>query len=257
MSRKWLLPFLPLALLLAKSAAQDTIVFENKIRLPILIVEERDDEILYRRPIFPKGPIYVIRKRFVSEVEYEDPASRSSKYKPSPHRPGRDLDVWVTPLSNPLETKGLLHHLDDTTLMVRKKTGWLEAGGKVNPEEVKVFPYENIHLIKVRKRNQIRQFAIWGAVGGFAIGFVGGLLFANDSPPCKPLVDGGGCDASLHSPRNKLEKSLALGFGMGAGGALTGATFGALRVTYNISGKKDNFNRTIPKLERQSRMQSK
>ncbi|MFQ5447684.1 MAG: hypothetical protein ACE5FF_12195 [Saprospiraceae bacterium] len=256
MNRTLIIPHVLLFCLAATGAiSQDTLVFENQWRYPVVVEEEHEQEVIYRKPGIVNSPLYIIEKRFITNISYQDPEAGKALFKPTPPN-ARKLDVWVTSVDSKKPTKGLMLHLDDTTLQVRQKIGILKGSGGAKTELVRIFPYQKIHKIEIRRRNQIRQYALWGAAGGFITGTLTGLLFFKNAPPCdSAVIDGVPCDQSLGTPFNKWEKSFLLGFGAAGGGFLTGGAAGAIRITFLIGGKKDNFNQTIPKLRRQARLQ--
>jgi len=256
MNSKIIIPAVLLFLVVALCAnAQDTLVFENRWQYPVVVEEEHEDEVIYRKPGIENSPLYIIEKRFITHVGYQDSDAGKARFKPTPPN-ARKLDVWVTSLDSFKVTKGLVLHLDDTTLQVRQKIGFLEGSGGAKTELVHIFPYQMIEKIEIRRRNKVGQYALWGAVGGFVSGVFGGLIFFKDNSPCDAsIIDGAPCDESLGSPFTKWEKSMLLGLGGAAGGFLAGGVTGSIRVSFFIGGKRDIFNQTIPRLKRQARLQ--
>ncbi len=256
MSWKTIIPPAVLILWMALCAdAQDTLVFENQWRYPVTVEEEHEDEVIYRKPGIENSPLYVIETRFITHIGYGDPVAGKAKFKPTPPN-ARKLDIWITSLDSFKVTKGLMLHLNDTSLQVKQKIGLLKGSGGARTGLVHVFPYHQIQKIEIRRRNKIGQYALWGAAGGFVTGVFGGLLFAKDNPPCDgSVIDGKPCDDSLNSPFTKWEKSMLLGLGGAAGGFLGGGAIGSIRVSFLIGGKRDIYNQTIPRLKRQARRQ--
>lgn len=241
-----------------RSTAQDTIWFEGKTPLQVDIIEERDGEVLYKKFNTPKSPTYILRKRFISEVAYQDPEARKLKYKPSTNDRSNDLEVWVNKMDGISKAHGLLHQLNDTTMLLRKKTIMQAGNSNINPDIVFLYPYQNIRSIEYRKRKKMRRYALWGAAGGFLVGTLTGLAIFEDTKPCDPnLPDGPKCDESLSSPRSKLEKSLTLGFASGGAGFLAGGMIGSVKVRIPIGGSRDRYNQAIPRLEREQDRQRK
>jgi hypothetical protein len=238
-----------------RANAQDTLVFENHWRYPVTVEEEYEDEVIYRKPGIANSPLYIIEKRFISRIEYQDPEAGRARFRATPPN-ARRLDVWVTSIDSFKVTNGLMLHLDDTTLQVRRKIGLLQGSGGAKTELVHIFPYQKIQKIEMRRRNKIGEYAAWGAAGGFVAGALGGLIFFKNNPPCDAsIIDGAPCDESLGSPFTKWEKSMLLGLGGAAGGFLGGGAIGSIRVSFLIGGKRDIFNQTIPRLRRQARLQ--
>ncbi len=238
-----------------KTLAQDTIFFENKTPYPVIIEEENEEEVIYRRYGEKNSPRFKLRKRFITAIKYEDSESAKLKFKSKPLSTSRQLDIWVSAVDSSGTVKGLLHRLNDSTLYLRKKSTLLE-GGTVNTDLLYVFPYNKIHLIHVQRRNTIQRNALWGAAGGFALGTITGLIIFKNEPPCEPVgPNGTPCDGSLSSPRTKWEKSLLLGSFSAGGGFLAGGLSGAVRVKIPIAGRKDAYNAAIPILERMAKVQ--
>jgi hypothetical protein len=259
MKQKYLLQLLvPFCFFCKKtSAQQDTLVFERNWKFPVQIEEVRENEIIYKRPDVLNSPRYSIQRRFITEIEYKDPADSLLKFRPTKVKLSRQLETWVTLSKVSTKITGVLHHVNDSTLMIRRHAKLLEKSHGLGTEVVYVFPYQDIHKIEVRRRNKMRQYAVWGAIGGLAAGTLTGLAIFKDAPPCDPnQIDGRICDESLFSPQTKWEKSLTLGFATGAVGFVGGGIAGSAKLTFSIGGQKDAFNRAIPKLE-QMDLQSK
>jgi hypothetical protein len=234
------------------------LVFENSWKLNVQIVEENEEQVFYRKPGLVKSPLYVIDKRFITGVDYQYPDSAKFKFKPLPFVTGRHLELWVSFEDKAGQAKGVFHSISDSALYLRRQANMFVGKKKVRSESLEVFPHGRIHEIKVRKRNQMLQYSAWGALGGFAAGTLTGLIIFKNTPPCDTsFIDGRPCDSSLSSPRTKFEKSLLLGFNAAGAGFIGGGIAGAIRISFPIGGKKDAFNRTIPKLQRLARQQQK
>lgn len=235
--------------------AQDTLVFEDKWHFPVVIEEERETEVFYRRADLPHSPLYVIEKRFITMIQYEDPEAGKEKFKFTPIT-GRSLDVWVTKLDTDKPLKGVLLNLDDSILYVRKKTSILEGNTASKTDAIYILPYQNIEVIELRRRNKISKFSLWGLAGGFTLGTLTGLLIFEDNPPCDPSnIDGRPCDESLISPKTKEEKSLLFGLASATGGWLAGTIIGSIRVKFDINGKRRAYDKAVPQLKQQMRLQ--
>lgn len=232
-----------------KTDAQDTLIFEGKWPYLVHIERETETKVFYKKLSERDTGLYFIEKRFISGVTYRNPANRKFQHEPIDARP---LDVWVTAFDNSTVVKGSLHNLNDTTLFLRKKKKLLQGNQKVATQLIYVFPYDKIGKIQVTQRNQVRNYALAGAAGGFAVGFLTGLAVFRDSPPCDSGPIGGrDCDSSLSSPKTAWEKSLLLGFGGAGGGFLAGGIYGAaVKVRIPINGKRDLYNNAVPRLQR-------
>lgn len=231
---------------------QDTIIFENKHPFLVDVQEENERDVIYKKIDIISSPTYILSKRYVTDIRYQDPEAGKLKFKSKDFSMQRDLEVWVTPMDSSEVVRGWLHRLNDTTLVLQEEdTRIPEARRKAIPEVVQIFPYQNIRHVKVRRRKQIGKHAAFGAAGGFVIGTLTGLLIFDDEPACDPSgIDGRMCDESLLSPQTKWEKSLLLGFGTGGVGLVGGGVYGSVKVKFPIGGRRDTFNAAIPKLER-------
>ncbi|HFA51522.1 MAG TPA: hypothetical protein ENJ95_21110 [Bacteroidetes bacterium] len=234
--------------------AQDTIVFENKFPFLVEILEESETKVTYKK--FNENPnlAYVINKRFITEIRYQDPEAGKLKFKPDTVQMDKKLEVWVKRMDGRPMVNGLLNRMDDSILILKKKSVLFDGGGRDAPEVVYIFPYRQIKQIEVRKQDQVVKYALLGAAGGFFLGTMTGLGIFKDSPPCDTsLLDGRACDPSLSSPRTQIEKSWLLGFASAGLGALAGGIYGGVKIKIPIYGRKNRYNEAIPKLERFNR----
>ncbi|GIV31991.1 MAG: hypothetical protein KatS3mg030_293 [Saprospiraceae bacterium] len=246
---------LPLVILglfccLQSGLAQDTLLFENKWKLPVLIEEENEYEIIYRKIEWSNSPLFVMEKRFITKVAYQDSAAALSRFRSKPFD-GSKLDLWVLPIdSNATKLRGRLLGYTDTTLMVRHRGSFVRQKPRLREEMVSTFSYRQIGEIELRRRDQMRRGALWGAAAGFVGGTLTGLLVFNDTPACE--VGTGGidgrppCDPNLKSAMSRFEKALLLGAGCSAGGFIGGGMLGSVRMRFVIGGKKDLYNQAIP-----------
>lgn len=236
-------------------AAQDTIVFENKYPFLVEVIEESETSVTYRKLKESSNLAYIIQKRFITDVRYQNPEEGKLKFKPDTLLDDNKLDLWVVRGSGGIgnEFSGLLHRIDDSTLILKKKPTVFDGGNKDGPEVIYIFPYSQINHIAARKQHRIVKYALWGAAAGFFVGTVSGLVGYNDDEPCIPVMPGMDCDDSLSSPRSALEKSLTLGFATAGVGAITGGIIGGIKVKIPIGGKKDVFNFAVPRLNRMNR----
>ncbi len=236
----------------ARSMAQDTLLFEGKWKLPVVIEEENEYEVIYRKADWVNSPLYVIEKRFITEINYLDTLEAAKKFKSRPFD-GSNIDLWVKPLdSNTVMLRGRLLHMDDTMLMVRHRGSFMEGKPKIRSELVSVITYDQIQKLEYRKRSKMRKSAFIGAATGLVAGTLTGLLLFNDTPACENSgIDGKPpCDPNLKSPLTRVEKSLILGAGAAAGGFVTGGMIGGVRIKFTIGGNKDRYNQAIPHILR-------
>ena len=234
--------------------AQDTIIFENKYPYLVEVQEESETRVIYRKYPPEHNLAYIIEKRFITDIRYQDPQSAKEKFKPDTLTIDNKLELWVDrgAPGGPI-IRGMLHRLDDSTLILKKKPSLFDKPRDNAPEVVYIFPYTQIHHLAVRRQNKIINFGLGGAAAGFLLGTVTGLVAFNNTPPCDPVAPGMPCDPSLQSPRSYWEKSLTLGFGMAGLGAVAGGIVGGIKVQIPIGGKRDLFNAAIPRINRLDR----
>ncbi|MEO1257281.1 MAG: hypothetical protein AAFZ15_00730 [Bacteroidota bacterium] len=250
-----LLTLFILLLTAGSTVAQDTIIFESQYPFLVGVIEESESNVTYRKFNENSNLAYIIEKRFITDVRYQDPEAGKLKFKPDALLDQNKLDLWVLRGAGGSgdEFSGLLHRMDDSTLILKKKASVFDKGKKDGPEVVYIFPYSQIDHIAARKQNRIVQYALIGAGTGFLVGTLTGLVGFKDDEPCDPVVPGMDCDNSLSSPRTTWEKSLTFGLATTGIGALTGGIIGGIKVKIPIEGKKDIFNAAIPRLNRMNR----
>lgn len=231
-----------------RTLAQDTLMFEGKWKLPIIVEEENEYQVIYRKANWKNSPLYVIEKRFITDIKYQNAEMAAKKFKSRPID-GNNIDLWIKTLdSNSLTIWGRLLHLDDTLLMVRHRRNFIHEKPKIRAELVSAISYDKLESIEFRKRNKMRKSSILGAASGFVAGTLLGLLIFDDTPACENIgIDGKPpCDPNLNSPLTRFEKSLLLGAGTAAGGFISGSIIGGVRVKFVIGGNKDRYNQAIP-----------
>ena len=255
MKARYLIQYLLFFLFLTMGSAltaQDTIIFEKKHPFLVKVTQESDTEVQYRKYGVTDSSVFVMKKRFISAIRYQYPDSAQLLFRTDTAYFRKDLDIWVTKNDDNNVIKGLLHRIDDSTLVLRKQS-ILTEGGEKFAQQLQSFSYSKIHQLQVRKHRQIREYAVVGTAVGFIVGTLAGLVIFEDTPPCDPLVEGVNCDSSLSSPKTQWDKSLLLGLGGAGGGFITGSAIGAIKVKIPIRGKRDQFNASIPRLERMAR----
>ncbi len=235
------------------ATAQDTIIFENKYPYLVEVIEESETRVVYKKLREATNLAYIIEKRFITDVRYRDPEAGKLKFKADTLVLDNKLELWVTRGGQGKVTNGLLHRMDDSTLILKKKSILFEKNPKDAPEVVYIFPYSQINEIAARKQNRIISYALLGAGTGLFVGTVTGLAVFNDSEPCDPLTMEPGCDPSLSSPRTRWNKAWTLGFGSAGLGAVAGGIVGGVKVKIPIGGKKDLFNAAVPRINRMDR----
>ena len=148
-----LLTLVFLLLSVGSTMAQDTIIFENQFPFLVEVLEESETNVTYRKFEENSNLAYIIEKRFITDVRYQDPEAGKMKFKPDTLLNQNILDLWVTrgEGGSGNEFNGLLHRMDDSTLILKKKTTVFGRGSQDGPEVVYIFPYSQINHIAARK----------------------------------------------------------------------------------------------------------
>ncbi len=235
------------------AVAQDTLIFENKVIMLVEVLEESETKVIYRKYPPELGNLaHTIKKRFITDILYLDKETSISKFKSDALQLDKKLDIWVTRIGQENVVSGLLLDMNDTTLILKKKSVLFDGKGKNAPEIVHIFPYQQINYIKVRQQNRIVNNVLFGAAIGMAVGTITGLAIFKDSEPCDPIL-AEGCDPSLSTPISQWSKAWTLGFAGTGVGMFTGGIVGGVKVKIPVGGKKNQFNTIIPQLDRLER----
>ena len=107
--------------------------------------------------------------------------------------------------------------------------------------------FDQIEVIKVRRRNSIGRGGLIGLGVGVVIGITAGII-AGDDPPCpanRSWID-------VCYSVSAGEKALAMGYGFGALGGLAGLVIGSARIAIPINGDMGYFNYNKDRLRKYS-----
>ncbi len=144
--------------------------------------------------------------------------------------------TWITMNSEPFKVKGFLYEINDSSISV--------ANSKIIKEYSTVrFQVAKLHIIdiekiKTRRNNSIGR-GIWiGAVTGFVVGGIIGLVDGDDPAGFLAMTAG--------------EKAIKAGVALSIGGAVIGGLIGTIKIRIPIDGSMNNYNRNKNKLNKYS-----
>jgi hypothetical protein len=92
----------------------------------------------------------------------------------------RIFKTWISLNNKPGEMKGVLYEIKDSSILV--SSSFLKADYSAGKFEVSEINYNDIDLVKIRIKNSVLNRALIGAVTGFAIGGLIGLISGDDDP---------------------------------------------------------------------------
>lgn len=147
--------------------------------------------------------------------------------------------IWVSLNIEPFKIEGTLYSVNDSSIVVSNfKTS---QDFKTNYFERLELNYAYIKEIKVRKRNSVANGVWIGALSGFVIGGIIGLL-SEDDPPCPP-------NTFICIRMSQESKAVAAMVPLTISGAGLGALMGTIKVKIYINGSKDQFYNHRSQLE--------
>ena len=140
--------------------------------------------------------------------------------------------TWVSLKSDPYKIKGVLYEIKDSSIFI--SNSMVKKDYSIDRFEVVEIQINNILKIKIRRKNSMLN-GIWiGALSGFVVGGVLGLM--SD-------------DSDYMSSEGMAIYGGAFFAGIGAG---VGGLFGLLKIGIPINGSMDNYNRNKDKLKKYS-----
>lgn len=150
--------------------------------------------------------------------------------------------TWVSLNSEPFKIKGVLYEIKDSSILVSSSV--VIQDYSIDRFEVANLHINNIETIKTRRKNNIGKGVLIGAVSGFVLGGLIGLI-SGDDPPCT--------SGSLICFRfTAEEKALGTGVPLAVGGAGIGSLIGSIKVKIPINGSINSYNRNKNKLREYS-----
>jgi len=150
--------------------------------------------------------------------------------------------TWVSLNSEPFKIKGVLYEVKYSSILVSSSI--VIQDYSTDRFEMVELHINNIETIKTRRNNNIGRGVLIGAITGFAVGGLIGLL-SGDDPPCPP--------GSYFCIRfTAEEKALGAGVSLAVSGAGIGALIGSIKVKIPINGSSNSYNRNKNKLRKYS-----
>ena len=146
--------------------------------------------------------------------------------------------TWVSLNSEPFKIKGVLYEIKDSSILVSSSV--VIQDYSTDKFEIVKLHINNIETIKTRRNNNIGRGVLIGAITGFAVGSLIGLI-SGDDPPCPS----GSWICFRYSAG---EKALMAGVPLAVGGAGIGALIGSIKVKIPINGSINSYNRNKNKL---------
>jgi len=148
--------------------------------------------------------------------------------------------TWVSLKSEPFKTKGVLYEIKDSSILVSNSV--MIKDYSTDRFKVANLYITEIETIKTRINNNIGKGVLIGAITGFAVGGLIGLI-SGDDPPCT------GWFCWRYEAE---EKALMAGAGLAVVGVGMGALIGSIKVEIPINGSIDSYNRNKNKLREYS-----
>ena len=150
--------------------------------------------------------------------------------------------TWVSLNREPFKIKGVLYEIKDSSILVSSSV--VIQDYSTNRFKIVKLNINNIETIKTRRKNSIGKGVLIGAVSGFVVGGLIGLIDGDD-PPCPT-------DSWFCMRFTAEEKALMAGVPLAVGGAVIGALIGSIKVKIPINGSINNYNRNKNKLKKYS-----
>lgn len=150
--------------------------------------------------------------------------------------------TWVYLNTEPFKVKGVLYEVTDSTLLVSNSL--VIQDYNTNKFEVVKLNVSNIEEIEIRRKNSIINGVFIGALSGFALGGMIGLI-SGDDPPCPSR-------ALLCLSFSAGEKALLAGIPLSIVGAGFGALAGSFKIIIPIDGNNHLFNANKNRLKEYS-----
>ncbi len=150
--------------------------------------------------------------------------------------------TWVSLNSEPFKIKGFLFEIKDSSIFVSNSVVMQDYNkDKFETVELNI---NKIEIIKTRRKNSIGKGVLIGAISGFAIGSLIGLM-SGDDPPCS--------SGEWFCLRfNSRQKAMMNGIGLSVIGVGIGALMGTIKIKIPIDGNIDKYNQNKDKLRKYS-----
>jgi len=143
--------------------------------------------------------------------------------------------IWVTSVDD-IKIKGILYSVDQGLIKIVKNNY------KKNSDIISITS-EQISILKIRRKGKVWKGAGIGALTGFVMGGIMGIVQGDDDP--NQLYWFGG-------PYTKEEKAFANGMSLFIIGSGVGSIVATKRNKFIINGDKEQYKYHLPELERYS-----
>lgn len=141
--------------------------------------------------------------------------------------------TWVSLNSEPFKIKGVLYEIKDSSILVSSSV--VIQDYSTDKFEIVKLHINNINTIKTRRNNNIGRGILIGALTGFAVGGLTGLVSGDDPP-------------DSFWPWTAGEKAIIIGSSLAVCGAGIGGGIGLIKVRIPINGSINSYNRNKNKL---------
>lgn len=152
--------------------------------------------------------------------------------------------TWVSILGEPFKFEGVLYEVKDSAILVSNSLRVSDYSA--NKFDVTSLQIHNIQEIQIRRNNRMKNGMWIGAIAGFAVGGIWGLLLGDD-PPCYK--------SWLCFRITAGQKALLLGIPLAFLGGSIGRKIGSVKITIPIFGSMDNYNKNKERLRSHSVIQ--
>lgn len=142
--------------------------------------------------------------------------------------------VWLRSQHQRKPAMGYLRNLSDSTMTLCTSRYRADTG-------LRVYPVEQVQWVKVRERQSIVRGIGRGALFGFAVGFVYGLL-QGDNSPCK--------ESGICIRFSPLQSGLIYSVVTTPIGAVAGGILGSFKTKITIGGSRSEYARQRAELEK-------
>ena len=148
----------------------------------------------------------------------------------------RIYKIWVSLNNDPKILNGVLYKIKDSSILVSNSI--IKEDYTTGRFELSKINYQNIDIVKIRVKNSVGIGILKGAVAGFAIGALIGILSGDDNPD------------EIYFASTAERKAVVDGIILSLIGGNIGAMVGNIKVKIPINGDMGNFNRNRIRLNK-------
>lgn len=148
--------------------------------------------------------------------------------------------TWITLNSKPFKTTGVLYEIKDSSILVSNSLVIQDY----STDRFGTFKLHinDIETIKIRRKKRVGTGVLLGAITGFCVGGIIGLIDGDD-PPCRSF-----CVLRFTAG----QKALMAGIPLSIVGAVAGAIIGSVKIKIPINGSMDNYHKYKKRLKKYS-----